>query len=52
VGVPALAFVGLSLGRDVALLRKLSWRVVIVALLTYTATYVAAAAIAQFLIEG
>lgn len=51
VGVPALGFVGLSLGRDVALLRKLSWRVVVVALVTYTTTYVAAAAIAQFLIE-
>lgn len=52
VGVPALGFVGLSLGRDVELLRKLSWRVVIVAFVTYTTTYVAAAAIAQFLIEG
>lgn len=51
VGVPALAFVGLSLGRDVALLRKLSWRVVVVALVTYTTTYIAAAAIAQFVIE-
>jgi hypothetical protein len=52
VGVPALGFVGLSLGRDVALLRKLSWRVVVVAFVTYTTTYVAAAAIAQFVIEG
>jgi hypothetical protein len=51
VGVPALGFVGLSLGRDVALLRKLGWRVVVVALVTYTTTYVAAAAIAQFVIE-
>ncbi|MGB3424989.1 MAG: DUF3100 domain-containing protein [Castellaniella sp.] len=52
VGVPALGFVGLSLGRDFALLRRLSWRVVVVALVTFTATYVAAAAIAQFLVEG
>lgn len=52
VGVPALGFIGLSLGRDIGLLRRLSWKVVVVALLTYTFTYVAATAIAQFLVEG
>lgn len=50
VGVPALACVGLSLGRDVGMLKRLSWRVVIIALLTYTGTYVAAAALAELVL--
>lgn len=50
VGVPALACVGLSLGRDVGMLKRLSWRVVIVALLTYSATFIAAAALAELVL--
>ncbi|MDE8667728.1 DUF3100 domain-containing protein [Pseudarthrobacter sp. H3Y2-7] len=46
-GLPMIALIGLSLGRDVKALRSLSWKIVIVALLTFTASFVAAAVIAQ-----
>jgi hypothetical protein len=42
-----IALIGMSLGRDVKALRSLSWKIVIVALITFTASFVAAAAIAQ-----
>lgn len=46
-GLLQLALIGLSLGRDVGALKQLSWRVVVVALLTLTSTFVVAAALAQ-----
>ncbi|MDI3210154.1 hypothetical protein QK290_16975 [Pseudarthrobacter sp. AL07] len=46
-GLPMIALIGMSLGRDVKALRSLSWKVVIVALMTFSASFVAAAAIAQ-----
>ncbi|WP_245827766.1 DUF3100 domain-containing protein [Sinomonas mesophila] len=46
-GLPMIALVGMSLGRDVKALRSLSWKIVIVALMTFTASFVAAAAIAE-----
>ncbi|MFE4544063.1 DUF3100 domain-containing protein [Arthrobacter sp. NPDC056727] len=46
-GLPMIALIGMSLGRDVKALRSLSWKIVIVALITFTASFVAAAAIAQ-----
>ncbi len=46
-GLPMIALIGMSLGRDVKALRSLSWKIVIVALLTFTASFVAAAVIAQ-----
>lgn len=46
-GLPMIALIGMSLGRDVKALRSLSWKVVIVALMTFTASFVAAAVIAQ-----
>ena len=46
-GLPMIALIGMSLGRDVKALRSLSWKIVIVALMTFTASFVAAAAIAQ-----
>ena len=42
-----IALIGMSLGRDVKALQSLSWKIVIVALMTFTASFVAAAAIAQ-----
>ncbi|TWP35166.1 DUF3100 domain-containing protein [Leekyejoonella antrihumi] len=47
-GLAVIALIGLTLGRDVAALKSLSWKVVIVALITYTASFVAAATISQF----
>ncbi|MBP1134640.1 hypothetical protein JOE31_000872 [Arthrobacter sp. PvP023] len=46
-GLPMIALIGMSLGRDVKALRSLSWKIIIVALMTFTASFVAAAAIAQ-----
>jgi hypothetical protein len=46
-GLPMIALIGMSLGRDVKALRSLSWKIVIVALLTFTASFLAAAVIAQ-----
>ncbi|RAX44230.1 DUF3100 domain-containing protein [Arthrobacter sp. AQ5-06] len=46
-GLPMIALIGMSLGRDVKALRSLSWKIVIVALLTFTASFVAAVVIAQ-----
>ncbi|WP_427016127.1 DUF3100 domain-containing protein [Pseudarthrobacter sp. P1] len=47
LGVPTLGLIGLTVGRDIPALKSLSWRVVIVALITYTASFIAAAALGQ-----
>ncbi|WP_206324280.1 DUF3100 domain-containing protein [Streptomyces sp. HNM0574] len=47
IGLPGLAMVGLTLGRDVQALRRLSWKIVVVALMTYTSSFIAAAALGQ-----
>ncbi|MBM6622133.1 DUF3100 domain-containing protein [Micrococcaceae bacterium RIT802] len=46
-GLLQLALIGLSLGRDVGAIKQLSWRVVVVALITLTSTFIVAAALAQ-----
>lgn len=50
IGVPQIALLGLTLGRDVEALKRLNWRIFIVAFLTYTSAFVAAAAIAQMVL--
>ncbi|MDJ0357864.1 DUF3100 domain-containing protein [Paenarthrobacter sp. PH39-S1] len=47
MGVPTLALIGLTVGRDIPALKALSWKVVIVALITYSASFIAAAALGQ-----
>ncbi|RCV47821.1 DUF3100 domain-containing protein [Marinitenerispora sediminis] len=44
---PVLVLVGLSIGKDSAVLKRLSWRVVLVALVSFGATFVCAALVAQ-----
>ncbi|MGH8432543.1 MAG: DUF3100 domain-containing protein, partial [Solimonas sp.] len=51
VGLGSIALLGMNLGRDVKALRSLNWKTVIVACLTFTASFVAAAALAQFVIH-
>lgn len=46
-GLLQLALIGLSLGRDVGAIKQLSWRVVVIALITLTSSFVAAAVLAQ-----
>jgi hypothetical protein len=47
---PVLAYAGLSLGKDIPMLRKLGPRFIVVSLAVYTATYLCATAIAELLI--
>jgi len=51
VGLGSIAMLGLNLGRDVNALRTLNWRLVVIACITFTASFVAAAALAQFVIH-
>jgi hypothetical protein len=46
-GLLQLALIGLSLGRDVEAIKKLSWKVVVIALITLTSSFLAAAVLAQ-----
>ncbi|MEP9385321.1 DUF3100 domain-containing protein [Nocardioides sp. KR10-350] len=44
---PVLAFAGLGLGKDAPLMRRIGWRVIPVGLVSFAATFVASAAIAE-----
>jgi uncharacterized membrane protein YiaA len=47
IGLPALTLIGLTVGRDIKALKSLSWKIVVVALVTYSASFIAAAALGQ-----
>jgi hypothetical protein len=47
LGVPTLGLIGLTIGRDIPALKSLSWKVVVVALITYSASFIAAAILGQ-----
>ena len=51
---PILAYAGLAVGKDLEMFKKMSWRIVVVALAVYTGTFLFATAIAQVMlhIEG
>jgi len=48
---PILAYAGLSIGKDLAIFKKMSWRIVVVALVVYTGTFVCATAIAEVMLR-
>jgi len=48
---PILAYAGLSIGKDLAVFKKMSWRIVIVALTVYTGTFICATAIAEVMLR-
>lgn len=48
---PILAYAGLSVGKDMAAFKKLSWRIVGVALAVYTGTFLFATVIAEFVLR-
>lgn len=54
LGTPTLAYAGLSLGKDLPMLRKMSWKIIIVGLAVITGTFLIAAITAQIslTIEG
>ncbi|HET7657343.1 MAG TPA: DUF3100 domain-containing protein [Bacillales bacterium] len=47
---PVLALVGLSIGKDIKQFKHISWRIIVVAFVAYTATFVFASLIAQVFI--
>ncbi|WP_437772830.1 DUF3100 domain-containing protein [Arthrobacter sp. KNU40] len=51
VGLGSIALLGLNVGRDINALKTLNWRTVIVATITFSASFIAAAALAQFVIH-
>lgn len=51
IGLPQIALIGMGLGRDIEAFKHLSWRVVIVALMTLTGSFVLAALLAQSVIH-
>ncbi len=51
VTTPILAYAGLSLGKDIELFKKLSWKIVPVTLAVMTGTFIFAAIIAQFVLK-
>lgn len=46
-----LAYAGLSIGKDLEIFKKMSWRIIVVALVVYTATFVFATIIAQSMLH-
>lgn len=51
IGLPALTLIGLTVGRDITALKALSWKIIIIALLTYSASFIAAAALGHFALD-
>ena len=51
---PILAYAGLSIGKDLDAFKKMSWKIIVVALAVYTGTFICATFIAQIMlhIEG
>lgn len=51
ITTPLLAFAGISVGNKINELKKMSWRLVLVAILTFTAIFFACASIAQLVLK-
>lgn len=48
---PILAYAGLSIGKDLAMFKQMSWRIIVVALAVYTGTFVFATLIAEIMLR-
>lgn len=48
---PILAYAGLSVGKDLAMFKQMSWRIIVVALAVYTGTFVFATFIAEVMLR-
>jgi hypothetical protein len=46
-----LSYAGLTVGKDIDMFRKMSWRIIVVALAIYTGTFVFATIIAQIMLH-
>ncbi|MFE9243989.1 DUF3100 domain-containing protein [Nocardiopsis sp. NPDC006938] len=51
IGLPQLALVGMTMGRDRQAFSQLSWKIVVAAVLTFTTTIVASATLAELFIH-
>ncbi len=51
VGLPLLAFAGISVGEQLHLLKKLSWKIVIVSLVVMASTYFGSAIISNIILK-
>ena len=49
---PILAYAGLSIGKDLDVLKKTGWRIVIVAIVVFIGTYIGSAVIAQGILKA
>lgn len=47
LGTPTLAYAGLALGKDLPILKKMSWKIVVVGLAVISGTFLLAAAVSQ-----
>lgn len=50
LGTPTLAYAGLALGKDLPMLKKMSWRIVIVGLAVISGTFLLATIVSQILL--
>lgn len=48
---PILAYAGLSIGKDIDAFKKMSWKIIVVALAVYTGTFICATFIAQIMLH-
>ncbi len=48
---PILAYAGLAIGKDLEAFKKMSWKIIVVALAVYTGTFLCAAVIAQIMLR-
>lgn len=48
---PILAYVGISIGKDLDAFKKSGWRIVVVSIFVFTGTYLGSAVIAQFILK-
>ena len=49
---PILAYAGIAIGKDLDALKKLGWRIVVVACVVFVGTYIGSAIIAQLLLKA
>ncbi len=52
VGLPLLAFAGISVGEQLGVLKKLSWKIVIVSFIVMTSTYWFSALVSQLIMKA
>lgn len=48
---PILAYAGLSVGKDLEMFKAMSWKIIVVALLVFTGTFVCATFVAQIILH-